>query len=235
MDKKKSIVLYPADILAVMSALSMSDRGQFVTALFNKNFFGEHKIKLKDDVLNLVNLIQEDIDRNNEKYKETLESRRLNGAKGGKKRAENSKQHLSNNQANFNQATSTQLKHNETENETEAVNEDESDNVFIKNNKNKEAENVDKYDCVGAPSVEEVADYCKSSGYTIDPIAFVNWNKERGWMNGKKYIALDWQKAVRKWYCKENNLQFEEIESVGNIYGGLLNKLKVGQNGKNHD
>ena len=40
---------------------------------------------------------------------------------------------------------------------------------------------MDKSRYVGAPSVEEVAIYCKESGYTIDPVAFVKRNSERGW------------------------------------------------------
>lgn len=75
---------------------------------------------------------------------------------------------------------------------------------------------MDKSRYVGAPSVEEVAIYCKESGYTIDPVAFVKWNSERGWMNGKKYIALDWRKAVRKWFCKENGLSYSEMDSQRN-------------------
>ena len=104
---------------------------------------------------------------------------------------------------------------------------EESENVFIKNNKNKGAENVDKSGYVGAPSVEEVAEYCKRSGYTIDPVAFVRWNEERGWMNGKKYIAVDWRKAVRKWFCKENGLAYSEMETMTDICHDVLSKVKV--------
>lgn len=52
-------------------------------------------------------------------------------------------------------------------------------------------------------------------------------------MNGKKYVALDWQKAVRKWYCKENNLSYSEMETMADIAGGILNKIKVVQDEDN--
>ena len=89
---------------------------------------------------------------------------------------------------------------------------------------------MDKQEYVGAPSVDEVAAYAKESGYTIDPVAFVRWNEERGWMNGKKYIALDWKKAVRKWFCKENGLEFSEMETMADICANMLGKVKAVQN-----
>ena len=93
---------------------------------------------------------------------------------------------------------------------------------------------MDKSRYVGAPSVEEVAIYCKESGYTIDPVAFVKWNSERGWMNGKKYIALDWRKAVRKWFCKENGLSYSEMESMSDICHDMLSKVKGAQDEASH-
>ena len=86
---------------------------------------------------------------------------------------------------------------------------------------------MDNSGYVGAPSIEEVAEYCKRSGYTIDPVAFVRWNEERGWMNGKKYIAVDWRKAVRKWFCKENGLAYSEMETMTDICHDVLSKVKV--------
>ena len=96
--------------------------------------------------------------------------------------------------------------------------------------KNKALSVVDKTEYVGAPSVDEVAAYAKESGYTIDPVAFVRWNEERGWMNGKKYIAVDWRKAVRKWFCKENGLEFSEMETMANVCADMLGKVKAVRN-----
>ena len=87
---------------------------------------------------------------------------------------------------------------------------------------------MDKSEFVGAPTVEEVAAYANESGYTIDPVAFVHWNEKRGWMNGKKYIAVDWRKAVRKWFCKENGLSFNELESMTDICHDVLSKVNGG-------
>lgn len=86
---------------------------------------------------------------------------------------------------------------------------------------------MDKSGYVGAPSVEDVVKYCKRSGYTIEPVAFIRWNEDRGWMNGKKYIAVDWRKAVRKWFCKENGLAYSEMETMTDICHDVLSKVKV--------
>ena len=126
-------------------------------------------------------------------------------------------------------------KERDKENDSELDKEKESESDFInKKDKDKERENVDKSRYVGAPSVEEVAIYCKESGYTIDPVAFVKWNSDRGWMNGKKYIALDWRKAVRKWFCKENGLSYSEMESMTDICHDMLSKVKGAQDEASH-
>ena len=92
---------------------------------------------------------------------------------------------------------------------------------------------MDKSRYVDAPSVEEVSAYCKESGYTIDPIAFVKWNSDRGWMNDKKFIGLDWRKAVRKWWYKENHISTEKMETFSDIAGDILSKTKVVNNENN--
>ena len=126
-------------------------------------------------------------------------------------------------------------KERDKENDSELDKEKESESDFInKKDKDKGPENVDKSRYVGAPSVEEVAIYCKESGYTIDPVAFVKWNSDRGWMNGKKYIALDWRKAVRKWFCKENGLSYSEMESMTDICHDMLSKVQGAQNEASH-
>ncbi len=75
-------------------------------------------------------------------------------------------------------------------------------------------------------TVEEVAEYFKESGYTIDVLVFVRWHEERGWMHGKKCVALDWRKAVRQWYCKENGLSLSEMETMADFAGEILSKVK---------
>jgi len=48
------------------------------------------------------------------------------------------------------------------------------------------------------PSVEEVADYCRERGNSVDPQTFVDFYESKGWMIGKNKMK-DWKSAVRTW------------------------------------
>lgn len=205
MDKKTSFVLYPADFLAAVHNFRKNQIADLIIALCEINFYGDVSFKLSEPVKKRFEAIQDTVEKNNAKYKEICEKRQAIGSKGGSK----------------------SLAKALTPPPGESEKENESDNEY----KNKEALSVDKQVYVGAPSVEDVAAYCQESGYTIDPAAFVRWNEERGWMNGKKYIAVDWRKAVRKWFCKENGLSYSEMETLTDVCSDVLGKVKAVQNG----
>ncbi len=219
MDKKTSFVLYPADFLAAVHNFKKSQIADLIIALCEINFYGEVSFKLSEPVKKRFSAIQDIVEKNNAKYKEICEKRQASGSKGGSKTKAKTKQKLS--KAPTKDATPPP---------SESENENESDNVYESGDINKEPENVDKIAFVGAPTVDDVAEYCRESGYTIDPMAFVRWNEERGWMNGKRYIAVDWRKAVRKWYCKENGIEFSEMETMADICSDVLGKVKAVQN-----
>ena len=216
MDKKTSFVLYPADFLAAVHNFRKNEVADLIIALCETNFYGGVSFKMSGLVRQRFEMLQETIEKNNAKYLEMREMRQANGAKGGSKRQAKLKQSSSKTQA-----TTTTSPSDESEKENESVNVNDS------GEKDKAVESVDKQEYVGAPSVDEVAAYAKESGYTIDPVAFVRWNEERGWMNGKKYIALDWKKAVRKWFCKENGLEFSEMETMADICADIHTLLKA--------
>ena len=215
MDKKTSFVLYPADFLAAVHNFKKSQIADLIIALCEKNFYGDVSFKLSDPVKKRFSLIQETIEKNNAKYLEVREKRQASAKQKNSKRQAKSKQSSNKEQANVPTSPS-----DESENENESVNVNESVD------KDKGSASVEKSDFVGALSVDDVAAYAKESGYTIDPVAFVRWNEERGWMNGKKYIALDWRKAVRKWFCKENGLSYSEMETMTNVCSDMLSKVK---------
>ena len=218
MEKKTSFILYPADFLAAVHNFKKNQVHDLIIALCEFNLYGRFSFNLSDMVKERFDVLQNTININNAKYAEICEKRKASGSKGGSKSKAKSKQ---------TSETNTLPPPEEKEKDNESVN--ESDDVFIKN-KNKDDETVDNSVFVGAPSVKEVSDYCKQTGYTIDPIAFVRWHEERGWMNGKKYIALEWRKAVRKWYCKQNRLSISEMETMSDICQDMLSKVKVGKN-----
>lgn len=216
MDKKNSFVLYPADFLAAVHNFRKNQIADLIIALCEINFYGDVSFKLSEPVKRRFDAIQDVIERNNAKYQEICEKRQANGSKGGSKSKAKSKQNSSKPQAKA-----------ITPPPSESENENESDNEYESGDRKREPASVDKPEFVGAPSVDEVAAYAKESGYTIDPVAFVKWNEERGWMNGKKYIALDWRKAVRKWFCKDNGVSYSEMETMANVCSDMLSKVKA--------
>ena len=54
------------------------------------------------------------------------------------------------------------------------------------------------------PTVEEVAEYCKERGNSIDPQRFVDFYTANGWVQGKGKPIKDWKATVRLWESKES-------------------------------
>lgn len=52
------------------------------------------------------------------------------------------------------------------------------------------------------PSIEDVENYCKENGYSVDAAAFVSYYTANGWMIGKVPMK-DWKAAIRKWDITE--------------------------------
>ena len=48
------------------------------------------------------------------------------------------------------------------------------------------------------PTVEEVREYCRERGNTVDADTFVNFYESKGWLVGKSPMK-DWKAAVRNW------------------------------------
>ena len=101
----------------------------------------------------------------------------------------------------------------ESEKEKESEIENVLDNDSDSGCREREVQNVDNSGFVGAPSAENVTDYCKELEIAVDVPAFISWHNERGWRHGKKYVALDWKQAVRKWYCKDAGISITGFEA----------------------
>lgn len=215
MDKKSSFVLYPADFLAAVHNFRKNQVADLIIALCEINFYGELSFKLTDVVKKRFEALQDTINKNNAKYQEICEKRQANGAKGGDKRKAQAKQAES-------KVKATEV----TDSPGESENESESDNENDNGSEEREQSSVDKSEFPGAPTVEEVAEYCRENGYTIDVVAFVNWHNTRGWMHGKRYIALEWRTAVQKWFCKEIGITYSEFKSAGFVAATVLEQAK---------
>ena len=96
---------------------------------------------------------------------------------------------------------------NETPNEKENVNENENENEKEKENESpsetkREKQAKEKRKRFSAPSVDEVRDYCRERGNSIDAETFVDFYASKGWKVGNTPME-DWRSSVRTWEKRE--------------------------------
>lgn len=202
-NKKSSILIYPADFLAAVHNFKKSEVADLIVAICEFNLFGSTSVNLSEMKKTRFDIIQQVISRHNEKWLQMCEINAQNARKAASKRKANAKRADS----EVIQFPSTGRKQ-----ESEKEKESESDKVLDNGCRDREALVGDNLVFVGAPTVEMVAGYCTEIGIAINIPAFISWHNERGWKHGKKYIAQDWQKAVRQWYCKDNEISLHEFE-----------------------
>lgn len=219
--KKSTFIMYPTDFLAAVHNFTKRETGELIIALCEYNLYEKISLKISNDVKDKFNVLQKIIDGNNAKYLEICEKRKISAKQKTSKTKAKDKQNASKTETKpFTDST--------TENESEKEN--ESDNDLDNGCREREPETVDNTTFIGAPQVEDVAQYCSEIGIAIDVQAFMSWHNERGWRHGKKYIALDWKKAVRKWFCKDMNVPFEEFEQQIYDKQNEIGKVKAVQN-----
>ncbi|MBR1600446.1 MAG: hypothetical protein IJ677_02585 [Alphaproteobacteria bacterium] len=219
--KKSTFIMYPTDFLAAVHNFTKRETGELIIALCEYNLYEKISLKISNDVKDKFNVLQKIIDDNNAKYLEICEKRKNNAKqKASKPRAKV--------QQTDSKTSAKLLTDSPTENESEKEN--ESVNVLDNGSRERELQSVDNSEFVGAPTVKDVADYCSELGIPVDVMAFMAWHNERGWRYGKKYIALDWKTAVRKWYCKDAGISLADFEAGLTAGQNELGKGKVVQN-----
>jgi len=63
------------------------------------------------------------------------------------------------------------------------------------------------------PTVEEVENYCKEKGYSVDANRFVDFYESKGWMVGKNKMKC-WKAAVRTWVSKNTQNQERQVKQI---------------------
>lgn len=200
-NKKSSILIYPADFLAAVHNFKKSEVADLIVAICEFNLFGSTSVNLSEMKKTRFDIIQQVISKHNEKWLQMCEINAQNARKAASKRKANAKR-----------ADSEVVLFPSTGRRQESEKESESDKVLDNGCREREASAGDNLSYIGAPTAEDVAGYCNEIGITMDIPAFISWHNERGWKHGKKCIAHDWQKAVRQWYCKDNDLSLHEFE-----------------------
>ena len=154
-------------------------------------------------------LIKPQIDANNKRYNNGCKGAEY-GKKGGRPVTKNP---IGDNDENPIGDTSKNPIGDNDENPKETPNEKENENVN-ENENEKEKENESPSETkrekqakekrlrFSAPSVDEVRDYCRERGNSIDAETFVDFYASKGWKVGNSPMK-DWQSAIRTWEKRE--------------------------------
>jgi hypothetical protein len=71
-----------------------------------------------------------------------------------------------------------------------------------------------------APTVEEVAAYCRERKNGIDPSAFIDYYQQQKWKLSNGNPMSDWRAAVRNWEHRNKNDRPTVAKKSGTVYGG---------------
>ena len=133
--------------------------------------------------------IKNEIDYNAERYNEIIAKKREAGKAGGLAK-----------QANVaNVANANSAKHNDNDNDNVNVNDIENIEGDSKGEDKPPMRTPVKRFI--APTLEQVAEYCKERNSSVNPESFISYYSANGWKVGKNPMK-DWKAAVRNW---ENN------------------------------
>lgn len=197
LERKGSFVMY-TDYQEHIDLLDMEQRGILLTAIMEYASGGTVP-EIEGMVLMAFSFIRKQMDRDNEKYQNTVEKRREAGKLGGRPPKANGIEEKAKKANGFSEKQ-TKAKKPDTDN----VNDNDTDNDIKK-------ESIEKSSRFSPPTQQEVEEYCKEKGYTIDSERFIDFYESKGWMVGKNKMK-DWRAAVRNW----NRSQRQESTTKGN-------------------
>lgn len=193
---RDSFVLYTQHFTQV-KLLTMEQRGILLTAVM-AYASGEEPPELDDITRMCFSFIQQQLDRDFQKYDETLERRRKAGSLGGQAKTSNAKQ----SQAMLSDAKQSQANQadNVNVNVNDNVNVNGSDNGSENENENviQKRESKERKARFSPPTLTEVQEYVEEMGYQMDADRFMSYYESNGWMVGRNKMK-DWRAAVRNW------------------------------------
>lgn len=81
-----------------------------------------------------------------------------------------------------------------------------NENVNVKENDKKKDTNVSKEKRFAPPTPENVSEYCREKGLSVDADRFVDFYESKNWYVGKNKMK-DWKAAVRNWARSQSQRQ----------------------------
>lgn len=195
------------DFISIAEALDNGQRGKLFLAIL-QYANGQEPTGLSGAEYIAFLTIKAQIDRDQSEYASKSEKNRENGRKGGRPKKANG---LEENRTVILKTQKSQDK------EKDKDEEEEKDKELAPKPPKPKTERK-----FTPPTVEEVAAYCKESGYHIDYVRFVSYYTSNGWKVGKNPMK-DWQAAVRTWASKDKqeggNYGLSEPAAAGNRGG----------------
>ncbi len=187
----KSFPIY-LDYSKAVNKLSDAEAGQLFKALLVYADSGQEP-QLEGSLYAVFAIMQNQLDRDTEKYTQKCERLRQNGAKGGRP----------NKEPNGNQEKPNGFSKKPKKPDTDTVTDTDTDTVTDSNIGESGADKPPTRSRFVPPKVEEVRSYCVENGYPIDPERFIDYYTANGWTQGKGKKIKDWKAAVRTWARRE--------------------------------
>ena len=198
---KNSFILY-TDYFEQIELLNIEQRGILLTAIMS--FQLEQDLPEMDAITKMCfSFISADMRRNNEKYAEIVEKRRVSGRKGGlQKQANLANATFATNGGSTSVANLANLAVNDNDNE----NVNDSENVSVSDNvSDPDGEQTTTHtdplseQPTDRPSNLDILGEIVQHGYRLEGKsikAFMDYNDERGW-------KMDWRLALKRWADRE--------------------------------
>ena len=187
----KSFPVY-LDYSKAVNKLSDAEAGQLFKALLEYADSGQDP-QLEGSLYAVFAIMQNQLDRDTEKYVQKCERLRQNGSKGGRP--------VRDKEPNGNQEKPNGFSEKPKKADTDTV---KVTDTVTDSNIGSKADKPPSCHRFTPPTVEEVRAYCTEKGYTVDSQRFVDYYTAIGWRVGKNPMK-DWKAAVRTWNGKEQS------------------------------
>ena len=182
----KSFVMYDS-WTEMVEDLTDEEAGRLLKAIYA--YRRDKTQRPKDRTLRPVfNILKQRFDEDEAAYQGKIAKRSEAGQKGGRPKAEESKQKQT--EAKKANAFFDKQKNPESESEYESVTDKD------KKKKNRDAPFV-------PPTIEEVREYCRTRSNKVDPEQFVSYYGSQKWKKANGLPISDWKAAVRTWETRE--------------------------------
>lgn len=185
------------DFIESTAALSDEEIGRLIIGMLSYAKDGDIPCFAGNESF-LFPVFKAQIDRDRDTYVEKSKSLSENGKKGGrpKKTTDNDESKCFTEKAKKAKAFSKSKKSQEEEKEEEKDKEKDKDKESIYVSQSETHAPARKKFI--APSVEDVEEYCKVRGNSVDAKRFIDYYTSNGWKVGKNPMK-DWKAAVRNW------------------------------------